>query len=159
MAYRNQCPMYNKMVLGTGSQWAYLRLWDPDPQPHKIRTLRPPSRWEGSTLHWIGRECSREPSSLSLGRRNVNADITFQTTIADVCCVLVLAHWPVTYALQLMHDRFDGMWPSCSEKNVLCLFNQTKNQITHEMLKFVHHKPHLDNCCNNYSGPLSPSHL
>ena len=41
MAYRNQCPMYNTMVLGTGSQWAYLRLWDPDPQPHKIRTLRP----------------------------------------------------------------------------------------------------------------------
>ena len=34
--------MYNTMVLGTGSQWAYLRLWDPDPQPHKIRTLRPP---------------------------------------------------------------------------------------------------------------------
>ena len=33
--------MYNKMVLGTGSQRAYLRLWDPDPQPHKIRTLRP----------------------------------------------------------------------------------------------------------------------
>ena len=33
--------MYNTMVLGTGSKWAYLRLWDPDPQPHKIRTLRP----------------------------------------------------------------------------------------------------------------------
>ena len=23
----------------------------------------------------------------------------------------------------------------------------------------VHHKPHLDNCCNDYSVPLSPSHL
>ena len=66
MAYRNQCPMYNTMVLGTGSQWAYLRLWDPDPQPHKIWTLRPLSdcpKWthfcKNQYEEWMKRNCKK----------------------------------------------------------------------------------------------------